>query len=206
MLHHRREFFAVTDAGLFHWEPGPNRWVSLDTDTVSGKKIHAVAVDNDRTVFLGTENGIFKKEGGSAWTAVEPAPRGAAGESPFVATALLWTDQHGLFAAGPSGLSLGKRQSNQTLTWETKGRGLPANSAVHVLVQDPQRPSLLYAGTSRGLFLSQNGGDQWEPARIHGEDAGRLDVRSVVVQQDGTVFIGTTDAGVLVGINRLASR
>ena len=118
--------------------------------------------------------------------------------------ALLWTEEHGLFAAGPRGLFLGKRQDKQTLTWQAKNNGLPSNGIVRVLAQDRQRPSLLYAGTSQGLFVSRNGGDQWEPARITGEDAGLLDIRSVEVQPDGILFVGTSDAGVLVGINRLS--
>jgi hypothetical protein len=39
-----------------------------------------------------------------------------------------------------------------------------------------------------------------------GEDAGLLDIRSIAIQPDGMLFIGTTDAGVLVGINRLSPR
>jgi ligand-binding sensor domain-containing protein len=202
MLYHRHGFFVVTDAGLFRWEPGRNRWLSLDSSKVSAKKIHALETDNDRTVFIGTDRGILKKEGGSGWTAVEPALNG---DAPFIANALLWTDEHGLFAAGPGGLSLGRRQS-KSLNWEKKNQGLPSNGTVQTLAQDPQRPSLLYAGTSRGLFVSQNGGDRWEPAAIHDEDAAKIDVRSIAIQPDGMLFIGTADTGVLVGINRLPQR
>ncbi len=202
MLNHRHGLFAVTDAGLFRWEPAQNRWVSLDSNKVS-KKIFALATDNERTIYLGTDNGIFKKEGASDWIALEPAPPG---DVPVAPTALLWTEEHGLFAAGPRGLVLAKRQNNQNLIWETKGRGLPSTGAVRALVQDPKRSHLLYAGTSRGLFYSQNGGDEWEPALIQGEDAGQIDVRSIVIHPDGMVFVGTADAGVLVGIERLPTR
>jgi sec-independent protein translocase protein TatC len=205
MLHHRHGFFVVTDAGLFRWEPDKNRWVSLEAAKFSGKKIHALVVDNEKTVYLGTEEGLFKQEeGGSSWAAMEFQPGGPSNGASSVPSALLWTEEHGLFAAGPRGLFLGKRQDKQTLTWQAKNNGLPSNGIVRVLAQDRQRPSLLYAGTSRGLFVSRNGGDQWEPARIAGEDAGLLDIRSVEVQPDGILFVGTSDAGVLVGINRLS--
>ncbi|HXC62082.1 MAG TPA: hypothetical protein VNV63_05370, partial [Nitrospiria bacterium] len=158
-------------------------------------------IDNDKTVYLGTERGLFKREeGGSGWIVVE-APSGG---GPLVTSALLWTEEHGLFAAGPTGLFLGKRQNNRSFAWQAKNRGLPSNGIVQVLAQDLKHPSLIYAGTSKGLFLSQNGGDQWEPARITGEDASLLDIRSIAIQPDGMLYVGTTDAGVLVGINRLS--
>jgi len=207
MLHHRHGFFVATDAGLFRWESSRSRWIPLESIKVSSKQIHALVVDNDKTVYLGTERGLFKRdEGGSGWMIIEPPPGGSSDGASFVARVLLWTEEHGLFAAGPNGLFLGKRQSNRSLTWQAKNRGLPSSGIVQVLAQDPQHPSLLYVGTSKGLFLSQNGGDQWEPARITGEDAGLLDVRSVVIQPDGMLFVGTSDAGVLVGINRLSPR
>jgi len=207
MVHHRHGFFVATDAGLFRWELGQNRWMLLESAKADPKQIYSLVVGNDKTVYLGTERGLLmREEGGSGWTMVEPPPGGASKGAPFAARALLWTEEHGLFASGPNGLFLGKRQGNGSLAWQAKQTGLPSNGIIQVLVQDPKRPSLLYAGTSKGLFVSPNGGDQWEPARITGEEAGLLDVRSVVVQPNGMLFVGTTDAGVLVGINRLTAR
>lgn len=207
MIHHRHGFFVATDAGLFRWESSQSHWMPLEFSKVSPKQIHALVIDNEKTVYLGTERGLFKREeGGPGWMMVEPPPGGPSNGASFVARALLWTEEHGLFAAGPNGLFLGKRQGNRSLAWQAKNRGLPTNVIVQVLAQDSQHPSLLYAGTSKGLFLSQNGGDQWEPAHINGEDASLLDIRSVVIQPDGMLYVGTTDAGVLVGINRLSPR
>ena len=205
MIYHRHGFFVATDAGLFRWEADQNRWMPIESARVAHQQVHALVIDNDKTVYLGTERGLFKREeGGSGWTVVEAPPGGVSGGASFVTRALLWTEEHGLFAAGPTGLFLGKRQDDRSLAWQAKNHGLPSNSIVQVLAQDLKHPSLIYAGTSKGLFLSQNGGDQWEPTRITGEDASLLDIRSVTIQPDGMLYVGTTDAGVLVGINRLS--
>jgi photosystem II stability/assembly factor-like uncharacterized protein len=49
--------------------------------------------------------------------------------------------------------------------WVRSDRGLPPLNRVTALVMDPSRPSRLFAGTDgRGVFVSSDGGRQWEPA------------------------------------------
>jgi sec-independent protein translocase protein TatC len=207
MIHHRDGFFIATNAGIFRWESNQNRWMPVESSQKIPKKIHSIVIDNEKTVYLGTEHGILKREeGGSGWVVVE-APLGGSSGGAGEARALLWTEEHGLFAGGPFGLILGKRQTDRSLKWQAKQDGLPPGSIVHVLAQDLQHPLFLYAGTSRGLYWSRNGGDRWEQAQFAIKDeVAPLDVRSLAIRSDGTLYIGTTDAGVLIGINRLSPR
>jgi len=46
-------------------------------------------------------------------------------------------------------------------TWQTRVVGLPDSIYVHVVREDAQRPGLLYAGTSRGLYVSFDDGTEW---------------------------------------------
>ncbi len=45
--------------------------------------------------------------------------------------------------------------------------GIPANQYVRVVREDPVRSGLLYAGTERGLFVSFNHGDNWQPMQLN---------------------------------------
>ena len=46
--------------------------------------------------------------------------------------------------------------------WENIADGLPEEHFVRVIREDPKRPGLLYAGMERGLFVSFDGGDNWQ--------------------------------------------
>jgi photosystem II stability/assembly factor-like uncharacterized protein len=49
--------------------------------------------------------------------------------------------------------------------WVRSDRGLPPSKRVTALVMDPSQPSRLFAGTDgRGVFVSVDGGRQWQPA------------------------------------------
>jgi photosystem II stability/assembly factor-like uncharacterized protein len=45
-------------------------------------------------------------------------------------------------------------------TWQQVA-GIPTDSPVNVIVQDPQRSSYIYVGTKTRFFLSHDGGDHW---------------------------------------------
>lgn len=47
-------------------------------------------------------------------------------------------------------------------TWTKIVEGIPADFPVRVLREDPEKEGLLYAGTEYGMFVSLNGGIQWE--------------------------------------------
>ncbi|HVX40184.1 MAG TPA: glycosyl hydrolase [Gemmatimonadaceae bacterium] len=48
-------------------------------------------------------------------------------------------------------------------TWQRITTGLPAGVYVHVVREDPARQGLLFAGTERGVFISFDDGDHWQP-------------------------------------------
>ncbi|MEM6803117.1 MAG: glycosyl hydrolase, partial [Bacteroidota bacterium] len=49
--------------------------------------------------------------------------------------------------------------------WEllTDGNGIPERHFVRVVREDPQRKDLLYAGTEYGMYISFDGGNNWQP-------------------------------------------
>jgi photosystem II stability/assembly factor-like uncharacterized protein len=59
------------------------------------------------------------------------------------------------------------RTRDQGKTWQRITAGLPAGVYVHVVREDPTREGLLFAGTERGVFLSFDAGDHWQPLQLN---------------------------------------
>jgi hypothetical protein len=52
-------------------------------------------------------------------------------------------------------------------TWKELVGGLPATVPTRVVREDPQQPSLLYAGTQSGVFVSFDRGASWQPLQLN---------------------------------------
>jgi photosystem II stability/assembly factor-like uncharacterized protein len=74
--------------------------------------------------------------------------------------------------------------------WEAINYGLPPQCDVRALVAHPQHQGLLFAGTDRGCFRSQDGGLSWKPVRSIDE---AIEVWSLYIcpQAPNLMFAGT---------------
>jgi photosystem II stability/assembly factor-like uncharacterized protein len=52
-------------------------------------------------------------------------------------------------------------------TWMKISSGIPDGAFTRVVREDPARKDLLYAGTETGIYLSWNGGKNWEPFQLN---------------------------------------
>jgi photosystem II stability/assembly factor-like uncharacterized protein len=52
-------------------------------------------------------------------------------------------------------------------TWASISNGIPVGAFTRVVREDPARKDLLYAGTENGLYISWNGGKNWEPFQLN---------------------------------------
>lgn len=52
-------------------------------------------------------------------------------------------------------------------SWERLVEGIDEEAFVRVVREDPERKDLLYAGTETGLYVSFNGGQQWQPFQLN---------------------------------------
>jgi hypothetical protein len=52
-------------------------------------------------------------------------------------------------------------------TWQKITEGIPADSYVHAVREDPRRPGLLYAGIETGMFVSFDDGARWQPLQLN---------------------------------------
>lgn len=68
---------------------------------------------------------------------------------------------------------------------------------VHVIKQDPIKPSLLYAGTEFGLWISIDGGGHW--AQFKGGDFPAVAVRDIAIQnRDSDLVLATHGRGIWI--------
>ncbi len=52
-------------------------------------------------------------------------------------------------------------------TWTKINNGIPDGAFTRVVREDPTRKDLLYAGTETGIYISWNGGKNWEPFQLN---------------------------------------
>ncbi len=55
------------------------------------------------------------------------------------------------------------KTENQGQSWRLITTGIPNESPVRVVREDPERPGLLYAGSEHGMYISFNDGASWQP-------------------------------------------
>ncbi len=123
-------------------------------------------------VWVGTDDGLIRltRDGGKSWQNVTPpgladwSRLAQIDASPTAAgTAFAAVDRHRLDDFRPYVYithDFGK-------TWRAATAGLPEDGWVGVVRQDPVQASLLFAGTSRGAFVSFDGGERWQPLQLN---------------------------------------
>ncbi len=123
-------------------------------------------------VWVGTDSGRIQRtaDGGKTWQDVTPSGLtdwsriAQIDASPHDAgTAYAAVDRHRLDDLRPYVYvthDAGK-------TWRLATAGLPADGWVAVVRQDPVRADLLYAGTSRGAWVSFDDGASWQPLQLN---------------------------------------
>ncbi|REJ80238.1 MAG: glycosyl hydrolase [Acidobacteria bacterium] len=72
-------------------------------------------------------------------------------------------------------------------TWRSITDGIPEGYPVRVVREDPQRQGLLFAGTEFGIFVSLDGGGQWQPLQL---DLPRTPITDLVIHR-GDLVVAT---------------
>ncbi|MEP6619320.1 MAG: hypothetical protein ABJE47_08395 [bacterium] len=123
-------------------------------------------------IWLGTDDGLLHHtpDDGTTWHNVTPSAIAAWSRvttveaSHFdVNSAYASVDRHQLQDYDPYIY----RTRDMGKTWQKITTGLPAGVYVHVVREDPVRRGLLVAGTERGVFVSFDDGDGWQPLQLN---------------------------------------
>jgi photosystem II stability/assembly factor-like uncharacterized protein len=141
------------------------------------------------TIWIGTDNGLIQltRDEGRTWN--EVSPKGLApwsmisliDASPHdAATAYAAIDRHQMDDIRPHIY----RTHDSGKNWTKITNGIPENTYVHAVREDPLRKGLLFAGTETGVFVSFNDGDDWQPLQLNLPNAS---VRDLVVKNNDLV-------------------
>jgi uncharacterized repeat protein (TIGR01451 family) len=149
--------------GLHTSSDGGRSWTTVDFGGPRIHTVHAIAESPvDGTVFISADDGqVWRLVGGAFWDFASRLPGGAShtpwtlAADPVVA---------GRLYAGTFGDGV-YRSDDYGDTWtKVSGPQFPNNGSIHVfdLEFDPEiSPTTLWAGTSVGIFFSQDGGVTW---------------------------------------------
>lgn len=162
-----------------------------------------LAPGDPRVLWVGTDDGLVHvtRDGGKTWTNVTAAIPGAPawarvyqiGVSAFDAgTAFVAFDAHMLDDHRPYAYMT----TDFGRTWRSIARGLPGDSSVYVVREDPGRRGLLVAGTEVGLSYSPDSGATWLPLKIDLPTVPVWDVQFVKTSHD--LVVATHGRGLFV--------
>ena len=143
-----------------------------------GPAISALAFSpkDAKTFWAGTSNGLlqFTRDGGTHWSNV--APPGLPQGSPVAAVEASPNDAarafvivgggrggRGAAASAPPGIY---RTDDSGRNWKMVNAGLP-HSAAHAIREDPENRNLVFAALDEGVFVSFNGGDEWQSLELN---------------------------------------
>jgi photosystem II stability/assembly factor-like uncharacterized protein len=127
------------------------------------------------TIWVGSDDGLVHvtRDGGGNWENVSPPHKGKHSDEAYInaieisphdpATVYLAVQGHKLNDFSPyiyKSSDYGKR-------WKRIDKGLPADTFVRVVREDPAQQGLLYAGTEAGMFVSYNDGGDWESLKLN---------------------------------------
>lgn len=149
----------------------------------------AESYHNPETLWVGTDDGLVSvtRNGGRNWENITPREMpewsliSMIEPSTFdAAVAYIAVDRHELDDFRPYIY----KTENYGRTWRKISAGLPENSFVRVVREDPKRKGLLYAGTETGAFVSFDDGASWQSLQLN---LPVVPVHDMVVKDDDLV-------------------
>lgn len=188
-----RVIAAGTLGGVFLSRDGGQEWTRITpTGHLDLRNVESLIFDphDSNAIYAGTRHLVWKTlDGGATWF---PAHRGMIDDSDVMTLTIDHRHPQNVYATACSGIY---RSTEGGDPW-TKLEGIPFSSRrTRAFAQGGA--GLLLAGTTEGLWVSEDRGDTWD--RTTPED---LVVNAMIVQRDGTILLGTEGAGVLRSSDR----
>ena len=206
IYHGGERLFKTTDGGM-HWaaispdltrndkskqQPSGGTITIDDTGLEYYDTIFAVAESPVARglIWVGTDDGLIQitRDGGKNWANVTPKEMpewsriSLIEASPFDAgTAYVAVDRH----QWDELLPYIYKTSDYGKTWTRINNGIPNNTFVRAVREDPKKRGLLYAGTETGVYVSFNDGANWRPLQLN---LPTTPIHDLVVKNDDLVL------------------
>jgi photosystem II stability/assembly factor-like uncharacterized protein len=127
------------------------------------------------TIWVGSDDGLvhLTRDGGDNWVDVSPPHKGARSDEAMINAIEISPHDPGTAYLAVAGYKLNDfspyiyRTTDYGKRWKRIDEGLPDNTFVRVVREDPARRGLLYAGTEAGMFVSGDDGGTWQPLRLN---------------------------------------
>ncbi|MGH9481462.1 MAG: WD40/YVTN/BNR-like repeat-containing protein, partial [Terriglobales bacterium] len=141
-------------------------------------------------LWVGTDDGLIQltRDGGKTWNNVTPAALTPWSKVVMLEashfdpeTAFAAVDRHRLDDNAPHIY----RTRNGGKNWQEIVAGLPGDEYLESIKQDPVRRGLLFAGTSRGVYVSFDSGNAWQSLRLNMPP---VEVRDFVIKNNSVVL------------------
>ena len=181
---------AGTIAGVFRSVDGGKTWRRITPeDHAELRNVESVAIDPTipDVVYVGTWHLPWKtSDGGASWELIHT---GMIDDSDvFTMTVDRWNARK-VYATACSGIY---RSADGAAKW-TRIRGIPASSRrTRSFAQSPDNQEVFYAGTTEGLWISEDATVTWRQATPKS-----VVVNSVLALPGGVLLLGSDGAGVL---------
>ena len=192
--------YAATDAGVSKSFNNGTGWVAANTGLAS-LDVRALLIDPtaSNVLYAATAGGVFQSTDGAAhWGLIDTG----LGSTDVLCLAYAATTPPTIFAGTNGG---GVFASGDGATWTADNTGLTNLVVSAILIDNPQAPSLAYAGTANGLFKQPYSAGTWSnwtaastgitvPAAIHAIANDPTSRATVYAGSDLGVFRSTNQA------------
>jgi photosystem II stability/assembly factor-like uncharacterized protein len=136
--------------------------------------IFALAEGEEGTLWVGSDDGLLHvtRDGGGSWTDITPSDRLLPADAMINSIEQDPRRPGGLYVAATRYKVDDFRPyllhtADYGQTWRRIDDGIEAPAFTRVIRADPQRAGLLYAGTERGMYISFDDGETWQPFQLN---------------------------------------
>ena len=148
----------------------------------------AASPAEEGTIWVGSDDGLvhLTRDGGENWENVSPPHRGEA----MINAIEISPHDPGTVYLTVTGYKLNDfspyiyKTTDYGRRWRRIDEGLPEDTFVRVVREDPERKGLLYAGTEYGMFVSFNDGADWQSLQL---DLPHVPITDLTIRQDNLV-------------------
>ncbi len=144
------------------------------------------------TIWAGADDGYLHitRDGGKNWQNVSPPHKGKYSNEAYINAIEVSPHDPATAYVAVAGFKLNDfspyiyKTTDYGKSWKRLDKGLPADTFVRVVREDPSQKGLLYAGTEAGMFVSYDDGANWRSMKLN---LPPVPITDLTIRQDSLV-------------------